>query len=252
MEILLTNDDGIYSDGLKLLNNICKSFGNVKIAAPDSEYSAISHSLTLHNSLHSISLNKNKYIISGTPSDCICYGVYKLFNKEVDLILSGINRGANLGEDISYSGTVGAAMEGTILGYKSISISLVDTGNGYNFKIIQKAVSDVLKKVIKIKIPGKTFFNINIPSIKNIKGYKFTFQDSRKYPGGITELRDITGKPYFLLGSNPPVWENRKGSDYNAVINGYISVTPVKLDFTDYRFLTKLKTKTKNLDVKKK
>ncbi len=241
MEILITNDDGIHSDGLKLLHNISKQFGSVKIVAPDRECSAMSHSLTLHQSLHSIRLNENKYTISGSPSDCVCYGIDKLFNKKLDLILSGINKGANLGEDISYSGTAGAAMEGTIHGYKSIAISLVDIGKGYNFNIIKNYIIDLLKKIINLDIPANSFLNINIPSSKNIKGVKFTFQDSRKYSGGITELKDITGKPYFLLGGGPPVWKNKKGSDYNAVINGYISITPIKLDLTDYKFLNILK-----------
>lgn len=240
MEILLTNDDGIYSEGLTVLSQMFSALSNVTVVAPDREMSASSHSLTLHNSLHYICLNKNKYIITGTPSDCINFGVYKLLNKKVDYIISGINRGGNLGDDISYSGTVGAAMEGTLLGYRGLAFSLVDIGYGYNFKIIKNQMLMFIKKILKIKLPFKTFLNINIPSVKKIKGIKFTFQDSRKYPGGITMLKDLSDKPYFLIGSKPAVWDNINGSDYNAVMNGFISVTPIKIDFTDYSVLDKL------------
>jgi len=244
MNILITNDDGIYSKGIKILEKAAKEFGNTVIVAPDNEKSGASVSFSLNKIIHFTKIQNNKYIVSGSPVDCINFGIYKIFNKKVDLILSGINRGENMGEDIFYSGTVGAAIEGTLFGIKSLAISLVNIGEGYNFNFISNSfLTKLLKKLLQIKLPPKNFLNINIPSTKKIKSYKFTFPDSRIYQGGLKELNPNSS--LFVFDSSPPNWKNIEGSDYNAVINKFVSITPLKLELTNINLLNKLKKQVK-------
>lgn len=242
MNFLLTNDDGFFSQGIKTLYEQVKNLGNAVIVAPDRERSACSHSITLHKSLHWNKINNYTYSITGTPVDCIQFGLYKIFNNDKDVIvLSGVNKGENLGEDIFYSGTAGGAREAAMMGYNSLSLSLVNIGIGINFDYAEKHLDSFLNKLLSLNNNCKTFFNINIPSVEKIEGIKFTFADTRNYPDGYIERKDAVNRPYFLLGSYPPVWKNENGSDYNAVINNFISVTPVKLDCTDYGYLETLK-----------
>lgn len=239
---MLTNDDGFYAEGIKVLYQTVKELGDTYIVAPDREKSACSHSITLNKSLHWTKINDYTFSISGTPSDCVQFGIFKLFNNDNDVIvLSGINKGENLGEDVAYSGTVAAAREAKMLGYNSFSFSLVDIGEGYNYEYIKDKIKPVLKKLLCISLDNKTFFNVNFPSSKEIKDIRFTFMDSRRYPGGITERTSPANKPYFLLGSYPPVWKNIPGSDYNAVSNQFVSATPIGIDATNYSCLNNIK-----------
>ncbi len=247
--ILVTNDDGISSQGIKVLAKTLKSAGDVYIAAPETEQSAVAHALTLHRPLKSEKVSKNKYYINGTPTDCVIIAVKKLLSEKPDILVSGINNGANLGDDITYSGTVAAAIEGTLLGIPSIAVSLVrDDSNGDAFRgnasILKSAAEfakDTALKVIKKGLPADTLLNINIPNVKNIKGVKITKQGKRVYDNGIKELSDPRGKECYWIGGGLPQWEAGENTDIEAVNMGYISITPVHLDLTNYAALDYLR-----------
>jgi len=252
--ILITNDDGISSPGIKALEKALKPLGNVYIVAPEREQSAVGHALTLHRPLRSENIGRNKYYINGTPTDCVIIAVSKLLPVKPDIIISGINNGGNLGDDITYSGTVAAAIEGTLLGIPSIAISLVTdykNGDGLRRSASQlKIAADYLKetamKVLDKGLPYDTLLNINIPGTEKIKGVKVTKQGKRVYDNSIQELRDPRGKECFWIGGGIPQWEAGGNTDLEAVNSGYISVTPVHLDLTNYDALNYL---TENLQI---
>jgi 5'-nucleotidase len=251
--ILVTNDDGISSPGIKILAKTLKSAGDVFIAAPETEQSAVAHALTLHRPLKSERVSRNTYYINGTPTDCVIIAVNKLLPQKPDLIVSGINNGANLGDDITYSGTVAAAIEGTLLGIPSIAVSLVrDDQNGVAFRknasILSMAADfarDVALRVIKKGLPDDTLLNINIPNVKKVNGVKITKQGKRVYDNSIKELSDPRGKECYWIGGGMPQWESGENTDIEAVNMGYISITPVHLDLTNYRALEYLKANWK-------
>ena len=247
--ILVTNDDGISSPGIKILAKTLKSAGDVYIAAPETEQSAVAHALTLHRPLKSEKAGKNTYYINGTPTDCVIIAVNKLLPHKPDILVSGINNGANLGDDITYSGTVAAAIEGTLLGIPSIAVSLVrDDQNGdafqknaSGFKTAAEFAMDAALKVIKNGLPDDTLLNINVPNVENIKGVKITKQGKRVYDNSIKELSDPRGKECYWIGGGMPKWESGENTDIEAVNMGYISITPVHLDLTNYGALEYLK-----------
>lgn len=247
MKILLTNDDGIFSPGLKALYEKIKEKEKVIVVAPESERSAASHSLTLHKPLR---VNKIKYFTdsecyttNGTPTDCIVLAINAICkDNKPDLVISGINNGANIGGDLTYSGTVSAAMEATILGVPAFAISITSWNPKHLVTASTFAVklTEILKKN---KLKKGTFLNVNVPDLplNKLKGVAITCQSSNGYQGVLEKRKDLRGKFYYWVGGKPPQIDKSKNSDLAAIREKKISVTPVKLELTDYEFLKELK-----------
>ncbi len=238
--ILVSNDDGVRSGGIKALSSALKRIGDVYIVAPDRERSAASHSLTLHRPLRVSRLTEREYAVDGTPTDCITLAVNKILPKKPDIVVSGINHGGNLGEDITYSGTVSAAMEGILLGIPSIAFSLV-SGKHDDFTNAKVFAAKLVRKVVKNGIPENTLLNVNIPNVKVIKGVHITRQGKRTFGGEmIIEKLDPRGKKYYWIGGDMLHWEGGEDSDFAAIAKHFISITPVHLDMTSYSAISEL------------
>lgn len=241
--ILVTNDDGIYSKGIRVLARCLKGLGDVFVVAPSEERSAVSHSLTLHKPLRIERISPRFFMIDGTPTDCINLGINEILKEKPDVIVSGINKGPNLGDDIHYSGTVSAAIEGGIMGIPSVSVSLAGN-SGFRFGPAADFSKRLVKKVLKEGLPAGVILNVNVPNIpaSKIKGYMFTIQGRRSYGDIIVEKVDPRGKKYYWIGGDELGYDYIKGSDCVAVDNGYISITPLRVNMTERGFLKKLKS----------
>ncbi len=231
--ILVSNDDGIHSEGIKALARALKRVGDVFVVAPDRERSAVSHSLTLHRPLRVEHLGPNTYAVDGTPTDCINIAVNAILKKRPDIVVSGINKGGNLGDDVTYSGTVSAAMEGTLLGIPSFAVSLVSREN-FDFKIAAKFAARLARFILKNGLPKDTLLNINVPEGNDIKGHRMTKQGKRVYGDAIIEKVDPRGKKYYWIGGDILRWEGGKDTDFEAIADKFISITPIHLDLTNY------------------
>jgi len=244
--ILVTNDDGIHSPGLIALARAMKELGTVYIVAPDRERSAVSHSLTLHRPLKVEKLNEDVFSIDGTPTDCIILAISKLLPERPALIASGINRGGNLGGDITYSGTVSGAMEGTLLGISSFAISLVtgDEPQPLHFETAAAFATKIGRSIIEKSLPPDTLLNINVPNAdkSKIAGVKFTRQGKIVYYNAIQEISDPKGKRHYWLGGSQLSVEHEEDTDVHAVKGGYVSITPIHLDLTNYEALNFLRS----------
>ncbi len=240
--ILVTNDDGVHSEGLKALFEAMQEIGEAVIIAPDREQSASSHSLTLHRPIKVNQIEDNIYTVDGTPTDCVTVGVNKILNKKPSLIASGINKGGNLGDDITYSGTVSAAIEGTTLGYFSFAISIAGESPFY-FETASKLAKELALVILNKGLPKETLLNVNVPNEKNdaIKGMKFTRQGRRVYDNAILETFDPWGKKHYWIGGGTPVWAREDNTDSHAIESNCISITPIHLDLTNYEALKCLK-----------
>jgi len=244
--ILVTNDDGIHSPGLLALSKVMEELGDVYIVAPDRERSAVSHSLTLHRPLKIEMLREKVYSIDGTPTDCIILGVHKLLPEKPALVASGINIGGNLGDDITYSGTVSGAIEGTILGIPSFAISLftgMEHTHDLHFETASDFASTISRYILEHSLPPDTLLNINIPNRNKSKvvGLKLTRQGKMVYNNSIKEIYDPRGKRHYWIGGSQLYKKSVGDSDIQAIQDGYISVTPVNLDLTNYEALEFLK-----------
>jgi len=239
--ILVSNDDGVHSDGILRLAKVLKKLGDVFIVAPDRERSAASHSLTLHRPLRVEKVGHNIYSVDGTPTDCINLAINGILPERPDIVVSGINKGGNLGDDVTYSGTVSAAMEGTLMGIPSIAVSLVGHDN-FDFKYAARFASKLVKYVISHNLPKDTLLNVNVPGLNNseIKSYRITKLGKRVYGDAIVEKTDPRGKKYYWVGGNNMKWTGGKDSDFEAIANGYISITPIHLDLTNYSALKEI------------
>jgi len=243
--ILVTNDDGVHSEGINVLYKTLKSLGDVYIVAPDTEQSAVAHSLTLHRPLRAEKLDNKIYAVNGTPTDCVILAVHKLLPQKPALIVSGINKGGNLGDDITYSGTVAAAIEGTLLGIPSIAVSCMIENRSQSRLLKLEKTANFAKKLARMVLikglPPDTFLNVNVPERAKIKGIRLTRQGKNIYDNALQEMRDPKGKTYYWIGGGTPQGEQSKDTDFEAVKDGFISVTPIHLDFTNYNALEYLK-----------
>ena len=243
--ILLVNDDGYRSEGLLAIREILKEKGyRVITVAPDRNMSGSSHSLTFTRPLRIEKLEDDFYYIEdGTPADCVHLGYFVILKeKKPDLLISGINTGPNLGNDIFYSGTVGAAREGTLLGFPSIAIS-PSSSKVKDFKELAKISLPLIETVLRKGLPEKIFLNISIPTIpkEKIKGIKITKQGRGVYEEEVKEYISPSGYLYYWIGGKENLSKNcDENSDYTAVKEGYISITPIKIDLTAYEHLDKL------------
>lgn len=249
MRILISNDDGVHAVGIKALYKELKKIANVKVVAPLEEKSTTGHSLTLHKPLRLHSIEKDFYGVSGSPADCVYLGMRQVLKSKPDLVISGINRGANLGQDIYYSGTVSAAREACILGIPSIAISLdVQFQNRkpehkLHFESAAKIAVQLIKDYQKMKIPQYTLLNVNVPDLpfKKIKGIRAARQGFRYYSGEVIKRLDHRGRNYFWVGGQYEGYEQDSDTDCAYVDRGYVSITPLKLDSTDMQCLEELK-----------
>jgi len=236
MKILLTNDDGYYAQGIKQLKDALKEDNDVFVIAPDKEKSAASHSLTLDFPLRINKKGEKEYTVDGTPTDCVLVAVHGLLKDNLpDLLISGINHGPNMGEDVTYSGTVAAAFEGTILGIRSIAVSLVGRDN-LIFDSAKIFIKSFVQSLEKLKLHTETIMNINVPNLPpaKIKGISITKLGKRIYRDDIIRNVDPRGKYYYWIGGDTPIWEKTRGTDFEAIEHRRISVTPLHLDFTYY------------------
>ncbi len=242
MNILVTNDDGIAAPGIKALADSLAKIGNVTVVAPDRERSAAGHSLTLHSPLRVFELKESWYAIDGTPTDCVNMGIHSLLHSPPDLVVSGINHGGNLGDDITYSGTVAAAMEATLMGIPALAVSLATFGATEYFPDAAQIALLVVKEMIRQKLPADTFLNLNIPNlpVTQIKPLIITRQGKRSFIGNIVDKTDPRGRKYYWIGSEEPDFLDEEGTDFNAVGKGHASLTPLHLDLTNYAAIEKL------------
>ena len=241
--ILITNDDGFFSSGIEALKAKLQEIGEIFIVAPDRERSAISYALTLHRPIRAKKIKENTWAIDGTPTDCINLGLRKLLPGKPDLIISGINKGPNLGEDTTYSGTVSGAVQGTLFDIPSFAISVIADKHGiYDFQYAANIALQLAKWILQNELPKETTLNVNIPP-PPIRGIKLTKLGKKKYRPDIIEKVDPRGKTYYWIGNGNPQCIGDENTDVKAVRNGYISITPLKLDLTDYQALNYLKTK---------
>jgi 5'-nucleotidase len=245
MRILLSNDDGVHAPGLKILQKELSKLGTVYVVAPLEEKSITGHSLTLHKPLRLIQMEKNFYGVSGSPADCVYLGIRQVMGKMPDLVISGPNRGANLGQDVYYSGTVSAAREACILGIPSMAVSLaVDfqkmaPESSLHYASAAKMAVRVLRGMRKFELPAHTLLNLNVPDLpmNRIKGVQLTRQGFRYYSGSILRRKDHRGKDYFWVGGKYKGFRKEIGTDCYAVESGFASLTPLKLDSTDLQCL---------------
>ncbi len=243
MQIMVTNDDGIGAPGIKALAEALTELGDVTVVAPDRERSATGHSLTLHAPLRVFELRQGWFAVDGTPTDCVNMGLHSLLPSPPDLVVSGINHGSNMGDDVTYSGTVAAAMEANLMGIPSLAVSLATYGATEYFPDAAKIALQVCRAMIRQGLPADTFLNLNIPNLPfaEIKAPLITRQGKRSFVGKIVDKIDPRGRKYYWIGSEEPSFIDDEGTDYNAVGKGHPSLTPLHLDLTNHRALEALK-----------
>ncbi len=239
MRILCTNDDGYLALGLEVLAGAARSLGSVEIVAPDREQSATSHSLTMHHPLRARRVRDGVMHVDGTPTDCVALAVGALMEGRPDRVLSGVNHGPNMGEDVLYSGTVAGAMEATILGIPAVAVSYVgrdpEAIRGYG-EILERLLPQL---VLRDDLPPETLLNVNLPAVdpSEVKGVKVTRLARRVYTDSIFRGKDPMGRDYFWIGGGGAEWDAPEGTDFHAVEQGYVSVTPLHLDLTNHALL---------------
>ncbi len=240
MTILISNDDGYDAPGLKALEEELSRLGRVVVVATDSEQSGAAHSLTLNHPLRVHPVGENRYRVEGTPTDCVNLAIFQLLKDgRPDLVVSGINRGYNLGDDVTYSGTVAAALEGVLLEIPSFAISLNSRGE-VDFGPAARVAAQVARLVLAQGLPRDTLLNINVPS-GDPKEMRITRQGRRVYSEGVVERTDPQGRAYYWIGGPPPSWHPDPQSDFAAVQRGEVSVTPLHLDLTNHRVLQEMR-----------
>ena len=235
--ILVTNDDGVHSEGIRALAEAVAPFGEVTIVAPHQEASAIGHALTLRRPLRIEKVAPRVFAVDGTPTDCVNIAITHILPEKPDLILSGINKGWNLGDDVTYSGTVSGALEGALLGIPSIAISTQRVADECEFGPSAKAAAMVVEAVLRHGMPRWTLLNINTPMGSN-KGFRVTVQAKRNHVTVIDERVDPRGRAYYWIEEGENEWEPHDRSDYQAVRDGYISITPLQPDMTAHDALS--------------
>jgi len=243
MRILCTNDDGYMAGGLGVLAKAARSLGEVEVVAPDREQSATSHSLTIHRPLRARKAADGCYVVDGTPTDCVIMAVNELLGYHPDFCLSGVNHGSNMGEDVLYSGTVAAAMEATVIGIPAVALSY--TGDDYEtLESWGPLLEGFLRQILTRKgFPAHTLLNVNLPAVPpdRVRGVKVTSLGQRQYSDSITKTLDPKGREYFWIGGDISAWAGSDDADYRAVQSGFISVTPLHLDLTDYELLEEIR-----------
>jgi 5'-nucleotidase len=241
VRILLSNDDGVFSRGLDALRAALAEIGDVYVVAPEREQSGASRSLTLDRPLRVRQMGERVYSVDGTPTDCVLLavrGIPDMIQVQPDLVVSGINHGPNLGDDVTYSGTVAAAAEASLMGITSIAISLA-SWTPSDFTAASRVARLLVGQVLSQSVPAGTLLNVNVPDLpfEAMRGVRVTRLGRRVYPDVIVAQRDPRGKPCYWIGGDKPTWLPGEGSDFEAIQAGYVSVTPLHLDLTDHAAL---------------
>lgn len=239
MNILVSNDDGILAPGLSILANACREVGQVTVVAPDREQSGTSHSLTLHRPLRPARTRDGAYQVDGTPTDCVLLAIGALLPEKPDFVFSGVNHGPNMGEDVLYSGTVSVAMEAVTLGVPGIALSY----SGRDLEAME-SYHDILVRLVRRitairDFPPETLLNINLPRrhASEVAGVKVTKLGSRFFSGSLTRMNDPWGREVFWIGGGDVTWTGDGDTDHAAVKDGFISVTPLHMDLTNYELM---------------
>ena len=237
--IMLTNDDGVHAPGLKMLFQQSLDLGKTVIVAPEHDNSAASHSLTMSRPLRVREIAENIYSINGTPTDCVTIGIGKVLPQKPDLVISGINPGPNLGDDVSYSGTVSAAIESTMLGIPSIAVSLAAESEPLHYGTAAAFVARLAKIILEKGLPKDTLLNVNVPNTasEGIDGVAFTRRGRRLYDDAIKETFDPWGRKHYWIGGGTPSFDAGEDTDSAAISVNKISITPMHLDPTNYEAL---------------
>jgi 5'-nucleotidase len=244
LRFLCTNDDGVMAHGLDCLVRAAEPLGDVSVVAPDREQSAASHALTMHHPLRAKRRADGRTQVDGTPTDCVMLAVQALMPERPDFVFSGINHGHNMGEDVLYSGTVAAAMEGIALGIPSVAISFASRDHGTDVHLVDSqtgAITDLLRHFVSLRdVPANTVFNVNLPGVPGpeIKGVRLTRLGRRVFSDSLKRMRDPWDKEIYWIGGGTIAWSGGPDCDFRAVDEGYISVTPLHLDLTHFDMLS--------------
>ena len=239
IRILVTNDDGYRSDGILAVAHALARLGQTTIVAPVQEASAIGHALTLRRPLRLETIADHVFAVDGTPTDCVNIAVTQVFKGLPDLVVSGINKGWNLGDDVTYSGTVAGALEAALLGIPALAVSLRATRGDYDFGPSVEATLTIAERILRRPLPSRTFLNINIPKGRPT-GYRVTVQATRNHVTSVAERHDPKGRPYYWIEEGQDEWQPHDRSDYQAVRDGYVSLTPLHPDLTAHHALAAL------------
>jgi 5'-nucleotidase len=239
--ILVTNDDGYFSPGIEALAAALRPLGEVTIVAPHFEASAVGHALTLRRPLRIEEVAERVYSVDGTPTDCVNIGIAEVLGVKPDLVVSGINKGLNVGDDVTYSGTVAGALEGALLGYQAIAVSLQFSRSTWDFGPAAAIAATFAAALLERPLPSRTFLNINVP-LGHIKGQRITVQAKRNHITKVDRRLDPRKKPYFWIEEASDEWEPHDRSDYQAIRDGFVSVTPLQPDLTDHSALELVRT----------
>ena len=235
MLILVTNDDGVHSPGLTALARSLAVLGRVVVVAPDRERSAVGHALTLHAPLRAEEIRPDVFAVDGTPTDCVNLGIHGLLTEKPRLVVSGINRGGNLGDDITYSGTVAAAMEATLMGVPAFAVSLAgERFLDQDFGAAATFSRQLAERLLDKGLPLDTFLNVNVPA-GCPRGVRLTLQGKRRFADLVVEKLDPRGRKYYWIGGGEIGFHDVPGSDFHAVHRSYISITPLHLDLTNHQ-----------------
>lgn len=241
--ILISNDDGVEAEGIQRLERIARTLSDdVWVVAPALEQSGAGHSLSLHAPLRIRKVNDRKFAVTGTPTDAVLLGVMEILkDKRPGLMLSGINRGTNLAEDVTYSGTVSAAMEGTLIGIPSIAFSNTVTEDGINWDAPEHYTAQIIESLVKLQWPSGTLMNVNFPPlpVAQVKGIKACPQGRRTLDDNLDRRTDPHGRPYIWIGGQrtAPFDDKQPSADFLQIKQGFITVTPLNMDMTDYKTL---------------
>ena len=247
--ILLTNDDGIHAPGLQLLFQQSRELGRITIIAPEHDSSAASHALTMNRPLRVREIAENVYAVNGTPTDCITIGIGKILPQKPDLVISGINPGPNLGDDVSYSGTVSAAIESTMLGIPAIAVSLAAESDPLHYETAADFSIRLAQIILAKGLPRDTLLNVNVPNTPadRIEGVLFTRRGRRLYEDAIKETHDPWGRKHYWIGGGTPSFDAGEDTDSAAISVNKVSITPMHLDPTNYEALKLLRKEWSDL-----
>jgi 5'-nucleotidase len=239
LRLLISNDDGILARGLGVLADVARAVGEVTVVAPDREQSGASHSLTLQRPLRPVRRHDGSYQVDGTPTDCVLLALGALMDAKPDFVLSGINHGPNMGEDVLYSGTVAAAMEGLAVGIPGVAVSFA----GSDIELLDSHrtwIERLVRGIVSVRdFPPDTLLNINLPPIpgEEIRGIRVTTLGNRVFAGSLLRAADPWGREVYWIGGGQISWSGREDSDFRAIRDGHISVTPLHVDLTNYALL---------------
>jgi 5'-nucleotidase len=234
--LLLTNDDGVMAPGLQALQEALAEVATTHIIAPDRERSAVSHSFTMHVPLRATDLEAGRTMLTGTPADCVIFGLKGYLKRRPEMVVSGINAGPNMGIDAYYSGTVAAAHQAVLLGIPGVAVSLDnrvwhhDDQDRRHYEAAAGAAARVVARLLQCEVPEGVFFNINVPNLpmEELAGVQWTTPGRRIYRDQVILRQDPIGRKYYWIGGDSPTWESVPGSDFDAVESGYVSVTPMQ------------------------